>query len=67
MSNNYKDSIVSKMAYNIDWIIPTLRKPSKLWQVASSFTVAAVGLFTKIIIGMIFLLGLKFYYWVCSN
>lgn len=51
MSNNCKGSIVSKMAYNIDWIIPTLRQPTKLWQFASSLTVAAVGLFTKIIIG----------------
>lgn len=40
-----------KLPYNIDWIIPTLRHPTKLWYFASSLTIAAVGLFSKIIIG----------------
>lgn len=40
-----------KMVYNIDWILPTLRQPTKLWYFASTITVAAVGLFTKLFIG----------------
>ncbi|CAH0551376.1 unnamed protein product [Brassicogethes aeneus] len=40
----------NKMAYNIDWILPNLRNPTKLWSIASSITVAAVGLFSKILI-----------------
>ncbi|XP_076248582.1 tafazzin, phospholipid-lysophospholipid transacylase isoform X2 [Calliopsis andreniformis] len=38
------------MLYNIKWIIPKLRTPTKLWNIASSITVAAVGIFSKIII-----------------
>lgn len=45
-------SMAVKVSYNIDWIIPSLRNPSKLWNLASTITVAAVGLFSKIIIGM---------------
>lgn len=41
----------STMFYNIKWIIPKLRTPSSLWNIASSITVAAVGIFSKIIIG----------------
>ncbi|RZF41583.1 hypothetical protein LSTR_LSTR000297 [Laodelphax striatellus] len=40
-----------KMEYQIDWIFPVLRKHMYLWKIASSFTVAAVGLFSKILIG----------------
>lgn len=39
------------MGYNIDWIFPKLQRPSRLWHFASTMTVAAVGLFSKIIIG----------------
>ncbi|XP_053614761.1 tafazzin isoform X2 [Plodia interpunctella] len=38
------------MGYDIGWIIPRLRNPGRLWTCASSFTVAVVGLFSKIII-----------------
>ncbi|XP_011148252.1 tafazzin homolog [Harpegnathos saltator] len=38
------------MVYNIKWIIPKLRNPSRLWNIASSITFAAVGIFSKIII-----------------
>ncbi|KAJ3649806.1 hypothetical protein Zmor_021526 [Zophobas morio] len=43
-------SVSAKMVYNIDWIIPNLRSPTKLWSIASTITVAAVGLFSKILI-----------------
>lgn len=39
------------MIYDINWIIPKLRNPSRLWNIASSITFAAVGIFSKIIIG----------------
>ncbi|XP_023021262.1 tafazzin, phospholipid-lysophospholipid transacylase isoform X2 [Leptinotarsa decemlineata] len=42
--------MLEKMVYNIDWIIPKLRNPTKLWNIASTLTVAAVGLFSKILI-----------------
>ncbi|CAG5020097.1 unnamed protein product [Parnassius apollo] len=38
------------MGYDIGWIIPRLRNPGRLWNCASSITVAVVGLFSKIII-----------------
>ncbi|XP_029035182.1 tafazzin [Osmia bicornis bicornis] len=38
------------MIYDIKWIIPKLRNPSKLWNIASSITFAAVGIFSKIFI-----------------
>ncbi|XP_031828292.1 tafazzin, phospholipid-lysophospholipid transacylase isoform X2 [Nomia melanderi] len=38
------------MLYDIKWIIPKLRDPSRLWNIASSITCAAVGIFSKIII-----------------
>ncbi|XP_011163950.1 tafazzin homolog isoform X1 [Solenopsis invicta] len=38
------------MVYDIKWIIPKLRNPSRLWNIASSITFAAVGIFSKIII-----------------
>ncbi|XP_037910620.1 tafazzin homolog isoform X2 [Hermetia illucens] len=34
----------------IDWVFPRLRRPSRFWHFASTLTVAAVGLFSKIII-----------------
>ncbi|KAK5649080.1 hypothetical protein RI129_003972 [Pyrocoelia pectoralis] len=40
----------NKVNYNIDWVIPSLRNPSKLWNIAASITIACVGLFSKIII-----------------
>lgn len=39
------------MDYKVDWIFPALRKPLYLWNIASSFTVAAVGIFSKLLIG----------------
>ncbi|KAK9497197.1 hypothetical protein O3M35_004561 [Rhynocoris fuscipes] len=39
---------------SVDWIFPMLRKPSCgifLWNLASNFTVSAVGLFSKLLIG----------------
>ncbi|VEN57476.1 unnamed protein product [Callosobruchus maculatus] len=42
--------MTKKMGYNIDWIIPNLRCPSTLWGIASSITMTAVGLFTKLLI-----------------
>ncbi|XP_076376613.1 tafazzin, phospholipid-lysophospholipid transacylase isoform X3 [Megalopta genalis] len=41
------------MLYDIKWIIPKLRNSSSLWNIASSITFAAVGIFSKIIIGRI--------------
>lgn len=42
--------------YNIDWIIPKLRSPKgRLWNFASTLTLAAVGFISKITIG-------KYYY-----
>lgn len=38
------------MAFNIDWIFPKMRNPSTLWNIASTVTIAAVGLFSKLII-----------------
>ncbi|KAG6797672.1 tafazzin [Apis cerana] len=38
------------MVYDIKWIIPKLRNPSSLWNIASSITFVAVGIFSKIII-----------------
>ncbi|XP_035726212.1 tafazzin homolog isoform X1 [Vespa mandarinia] len=40
----------STMMYDIKWIIPKLRTPTRLWNIASSITFAAVGIFSKIII-----------------
>lgn len=38
--------------YNIDWILPKLRGPKgKLWNFASTITLVAVGIFSKIVIG----------------
>ncbi|XP_055689028.1 tafazzin [Lutzomyia longipalpis] len=37
------------MNYNISWIFPRLRKPSAFWHLASTVTIACVGLFSKII------------------
>nr|CAD7590955.1 unnamed protein product [Timema genevievae] len=38
------------MGYKIDWIFPTLRQTSSLWNLASSITFAAVGIVSKIIV-----------------
>lgn len=44
--------------YNIDWIIPKLQSPKgKLWNIASTITLAAVGIFSKIVIGNVFCNG----------
>ncbi|XP_060536762.1 tafazzin isoform X2 [Cylas formicarius] len=43
-------SVDIPMAYDIKWIIPALRKPSNLWRLASTLTVVAVGLFSKLLI-----------------
>lgn len=42
--------IAPTMGYNIDWVLPRLRNPSGLWQFASKLTIAAVGIFSKILI-----------------
>lgn len=39
-----------KMAYNIDWVFPRLMYPSKFWYFASTIAIAAVGLFSKILL-----------------
>ncbi|XP_015591156.1 tafazzin homolog isoform X1 [Cephus cinctus] len=41
------------MVYNIKWIIPKLRNPTKLWNIASSITFVAVGIFSKFIIELL--------------
>ncbi|KAL1514061.1 hypothetical protein ABEB36_003384 [Hypothenemus hampei] len=41
------------MASNIDWIIPTVRKPSSWWRLASTITMVAVGLFSKVLIRLL--------------
>ncbi|XP_034940677.1 tafazzin homolog [Chelonus insularis] len=38
------------MVYDISWIIPKLRRPTSLWNFASTITYAAVGIVSKIII-----------------
>ncbi|XP_076171060.1 tafazzin, phospholipid-lysophospholipid transacylase [Ptiloglossa arizonensis] len=38
------------MLYDIKWILPKLRSSTRLWNIASSITFAAVGIFSKIII-----------------
>lgn len=38
------------MLYDIKWIIPKLRNTGNLWNIASSITFVAVGIFSKIII-----------------
>ncbi|XP_022913904.1 tafazzin [Onthophagus taurus] len=39
-----------RMAYSIDWIFPALRHPTRFWNIASTITMAAVGIFSKILI-----------------
>ncbi|XP_003396297.1 tafazzin isoform X1 [Bombus terrestris] len=41
------------MVYDIKWIIPKLRNTGSLWNIASSITFVAVGIFSKIIIGRV--------------
>ncbi|XP_066157614.1 tafazzin [Euwallacea fornicatus] len=41
------------MANKFDWIIPTLRKPSSWWRLASTLTMVAVGLFSKVLIKLL--------------
>ncbi|XP_038119539.1 tafazzin homolog isoform X3 [Culex quinquefasciatus] len=36
--------------YNIDWIFPKLRRPSRLWHIASTGVIGLVGFFSKIVI-----------------
>uniref|UniRef100_A0A182JW52 Tafazzin n=1 Tax=Anopheles christyi TaxID=43041 RepID=A0A182JW52_9DIPT len=36
--------------YNIDWIFPRLRRPNRLWHIASTGVIGLVGFFSKIII-----------------
>ncbi|XP_055858682.1 tafazzin isoform X2 [Episyrphus balteatus] len=38
------------MGYNIDWVFPRLMHPSKFWYFASTIAIAAVGLFSKILL-----------------
>ncbi|VVC97946.1 unnamed protein product [Leptidea sinapis] len=38
------------MGYDIGWIIPRLRNPGRLWNCASSITLAVVGLFSKFVV-----------------
>lgn len=37
--------------YNIDWIFPKLRRPSRLWHLASTGVIGFVGFVSKIVIG----------------
>lgn len=41
---------LTDMGYNIDWVLPRQRGPSRLWSFASKITIAAVGIFSKILI-----------------
>ncbi|XP_076684655.1 tafazzin, phospholipid-lysophospholipid transacylase isoform X2 [Andrena cerasifolii] len=50
LSSRIRPAEGSAMIYDIKWIIPKLRNPTRLWKIASSITVAAVGIFSKIII-----------------
>ncbi|EDS35213.1 taz protein [Culex quinquefasciatus] len=38
--------------YNIDWIFPKLRRPSRLWHIASTGVIGLVGFFSKIVIDL---------------
>ena len=50
------------MGYDITWIIPKLRSTATFWNYASTLTVTAVGLFSKIIIGqIIFIILFQFF------
>lgn len=40
--------------YNTDWIITRLHHPSVWWYIASKITIAAVGLVSRVITGIIF-------------
>ncbi|XP_046662027.1 tafazzin isoform X1 [Homalodisca vitripennis] len=50
-NNSTSTNTNSKMEFRIDWIFPSLRKPFLFWNIASTLTVAAVGLFSKLLIG----------------
>ncbi|XP_022222127.1 tafazzin homolog isoform X1 [Drosophila obscura] len=39
-----------EIPYNIDWIFPRLRCPSRVWWLASQFVITAVGIFSKILL-----------------
>ncbi|KAH8365263.1 hypothetical protein KR084_007211 [Drosophila pseudotakahashii] len=39
-----------EVPYNIDWIFPRLRNPTRFWYMASQFVVSAVGIFSKIVL-----------------
>jgi len=39
-----------EVPYNIDWIFPRLRNPTRFWYVASQFVISAVGIFSKIVL-----------------
>lgn len=41
----------SRMEFKIDWIFPSLRNHSFFWGLASYITVAAVGIFSKLLAG----------------
>ncbi|KAL5288945.1 TAZ family protein [Megaselia abdita] len=38
------------LEYSIDWIYPRLKRPSAFWHFASVITIAAVGIFSKLIL-----------------
>uniref|UniRef100_A0A0A9WNY8 Tafazzin family protein n=1 Tax=Lygus hesperus TaxID=30085 RepID=A0A0A9WNY8_LYGHE len=49
-----EENLLKTSSSSVDWIFPRLRKPVcglYLWNLASSITVTAVGLFSKILIG----------------
>lgn len=50
----------SRMDFRIDWIFPSLRKPYLFWNIASSLTVAAVGLFSKLLVGKLLVFNLGY-------
>lgn len=39
------------MTFDIDWIFPRMKYPSKLWKICSYTVIGAVGFFCKIILG----------------
>lgn len=50
--NNSSSTPSSLLELSIDWIYPRLKRPSAFWHFASVITIAAVGIFSKLILGM---------------
>lgn len=41
------------MGYDSSWVVARLRRPGRLWAAASSLTLAVVGLFSKLVVGVL--------------